>query len=434
MVLSWIAYALVLGLLLAGAAAAAERWLRLTGRQGRWAWLVAMTLSVGVPAVYLAAPVVGGFPTPEVVPSRWTPAVLAEPLAASPLLASGGDAATAHFDAWFPWLWAALSVGIAGWLAVSAWRLREVCRSSPAEGGEGGVVVRTSGLGPGVVGLRRPRIVLPDWVMRLDGRHRELVLLHEREHVRCRDPFVLHLGWGLLALVPWLLPLWWQFGRLRKAVELDCDERVVDRVGDAREYGRLLVEAKKLSLGLRSPLLTGGGSFLAHRVRRLADRRFRRPGSFPRLAICAVACFVALTAAVLLPPPGSAAAPSSVDEGPVAADRNAPRWEDTWSRLAEASSYDERPRALNAPEVRAALRSRHPADLRRQGIGGEVLVILHLDADGRVTGGFVSVGSGHDRLDRIALDVASELRYEPARRDGEPVSTWLGQPLRFPTE
>lgn len=430
MVLSWIAYALALALLLAGAGAAAEKWLRLTGRQGRWAWMAAMALSVGVPAAYLASPIVGGLPTPDVVPSRWTPALLADPLAASSLLPSGA-AGSPSFDAWFPWLWGVLSTGTAAWLAVSAWRLRKVCRSSPAERTDGELVLWTSELGPGVVGVRRPRIVVPDWVRRLDGRRREMLLLHEREHVRCRDPFLLHLGWALVALVPWLVPLWWQFRRLRKAVELDCDQRVVDRVGDAREYGRLLVEAKRLSLGLRSPLVTGGNSFLAHRVRRLADGRFRRPGSLPRLAISAAACIAALAAAVLLPPPGSASPPS---RGDGAADRPGPEEQDSWARLERASSFDEPPRVLNAEEARAALRARRPAELRRRGIGGEVLTIIHVDSDGRVTGGFVSVSSGHESLDRVALDVASELRFEPARLDGEPVAVWLGQPLRFPGE
>lgn len=432
MVLPWITYALALALLLAGSAAAAEKWLRLTGRQGRWAWLVAMSLSVGLPAAYLAARVVG-LPAPDVVPPGWTPAILAEPLVASPLLASGS--ASPSLDAWFPWLWGVLSIGIAGWLAVSAWRLRDVCRSSPAERSGGELVVWTSGLGPGVVGVRRPRIVAPDWVKRLDGRHREMILLHEREHVRCRDPHLLHAGWALVTLVPWLLPLWWQFRRLREAVELDCDQRVVDRVGDAREYGRLLVQAKRLALARRSPLVTGGSSFLAHRVRRLADGRFRRPGSFARLAVTGVASVVALSAAVLLPPPGSA---SPTISGGEAADHE-PRarestLEDTWSQLERASFFDEPPRVLNAPEVRAALHARHREELRREGIGGEVLTVLHVDADGRVTGGFVSVSSGHEALDRIALDVASDLRYEAARHDGEPSAVWIGQPLRFPGE
>lgn len=429
MVLSWIAYSLALALLLAAAGAAAEKWLRLTGRQGRWAWLVAMALSVGVPAAYLAAPAVGGLPTPHVVPPRWTPSLLSDPLAATPLLATG--AASPSFEAWFPWLWGALSTGIAGWLGVSAWRLRRVCRSSPAERAGGELVVWTSGVGPGVIGVRRPRILVPNWVARLDGRRREMVLLHEREHVRCRDPFLLHVGWALVGLVPWLVPLWWQFRRLRKAVELDCDQRVVEHVGDAREYGRLLVEAKRLSLGLRSPLLTGGSSFLAHRVRRLADRRFGRPGSFPRLAISAVACVAALAAAVLLPPPGQATASST---GGAAQAPAGPAGRDTWSRFERASSFDEPPRPLNAEEIRSALHARHPDELRRRGIGGEVLTIVHVGADGRVTGGFVSVSSGHASLDRVALEVASELRYEPARLEGETVAVWLGQPLRFPGE
>jgi hypothetical protein len=46
----------------------------------------------------------------------------------------------------------------------------------------------------------------------------------------------------VLALVPWNLGLWWQFRRLRLAIELDCDQRVLRRRPDPAAYGRLLLD------------------------------------------------------------------------------------------------------------------------------------------------------------------------------------------------
>lgn len=430
MVLSWIAYALALTLLVGGAAAAAERWLRLSARPARWTWLAAMLLSVGVPAAYFASPALLGasLPTPDIVPTRWTPAVLAGPPTGS---AAAGGGSPRFVEAWFPWVWAAVSGGVLAWLSASAWRIRRMCGGSPSERAGGHRLVWTSELGPGVIGLRHPRIVVPEWVRRLDAPLREMVLLHEREHVRGRDPVLLHAGWALVVLAPWLLPLWWQFRRLRLAVELDCDQRVVERLGDARAYGRLLVRAKRQSLRRPAPLVTGGGSFLRRRVRRLAEGTAPRSAALPRRALPAVACLVALSSAVLLPPPGSAATPASggVATPPPEAARGSAVGEELWSRL--DGSFDDPPRLVNRDEAEAIVREHHPDDLRRRGVGGEVLVIVHLDADGRVTGGFVSVSSGHPELDRAALEVASEMRWEPARIAGEAKAVWMGQPVRF---
>lgn len=439
MVLAWIAYALAVGLALAAAAAAAERWLRLKDRQTRWAWIGSMVLSVGLPAAHLAAPLVGGLPTPDLVPSGWASAALAGPAAGS-AVAAGGSADTVSLEGWFPGLWAGLSAAVLAWLAISVWRLRRICRSCPVKRWGGHVVVWTSGLGPGVIGLRRPRIVVPGWVRQMDPSRRRMVLLHEREHVRRGDPLLLHLGWGLVALVPWLVPLWWQFRRLRMAIELDCDQRVVRDVGDPTAYGRLLLDAKRLSLGLEMPLVTAASSFLGRRVRRLADGTSRPSGSASLPALSAVVCVLALAGAGLLPPPEGPRSTSAADDTRAATAVSAGEREgareregkDLFARLARP--YDEPPEVLNREEVRASLGAQHPEELRRQGVGGKVVVIVHVSADGRVTGGFLSGGSGHAPLDRAALEVASEIRYAPARREGEPVAVWIAQPLRFPVE
>ena len=40
--------------------------------------------------------------------------------------------------------------------------------------------------------------------------------------------------------MPWNLALWWQLRRLRLAVEMDCDNRVVAALGDPNPYGCFL--------------------------------------------------------------------------------------------------------------------------------------------------------------------------------------------------
>ena len=42
--------------------------------------------------------------------------------------------------------------------------------------------------GPAAMGLLRPRVVVPSWAFSLEPEELEMVLLHEQEHLRARDP------------------------------------------------------------------------------------------------------------------------------------------------------------------------------------------------------------------------------------------------------
>ena len=47
------------------------------------------------------------------------------------------------------------------------------------------------------------------------------------EHVRTKDPLTLALGLAAVVVAPWNPLAWWQHRRLRDAVEVDCDRRVL---------------------------------------------------------------------------------------------------------------------------------------------------------------------------------------------------------------
>ena len=76
-------------------------------------------------------------------------------------------------------------------------------------------------------GWWRPRIVFPDWLIAAPVATQTFALEHERQHLAVRDPQVLAGATLLFALVPWNLPLLWMLRRLRFAMEVDCDARVV---------------------------------------------------------------------------------------------------------------------------------------------------------------------------------------------------------------
>ena len=95
-------------------------------------------------------------------------------------------------------------------------------------------------LSPAVYGILRPRIVLP---AAYRDKERELVLLHERTHIRRGDNLWRALGF-LIVSVHWFNPLAWVFLKAFLAdLELSCDECVLKKLGEerAKEYARTLL-------------------------------------------------------------------------------------------------------------------------------------------------------------------------------------------------
>jgi hypothetical protein len=123
------------------------------------------------------------------------------------------------------------------------------------------------------VGVVRPAIVMPRWALRLPAAERELMLAHEEEHRRAGDAPLLLAAALFLVLLPWNAPLWWQLGRLRLAVEVDCDRRVLRRTGELRRYASLLLEIGRRRTALPfSIALAEPASFLERRIRTMTTR------------------------------------------------------------------------------------------------------------------------------------------------------------------
>lgn len=102
--------------------------------------------------------------------------------------------------------------------------------------------------GPALLGTFRPRIVVPRWFLDEPPAAQALILAHEQQHLIARDPLLLRIALVAVAAVPWNLPLWWQLRRLRLAIELDCDARVMRSGVEADDYGGVLLEVSRRAL------------------------------------------------------------------------------------------------------------------------------------------------------------------------------------------
>src|SRR6185295_15548477 len=143
----------------------------------------------------------------------------------------------------------------------------------------------------------------------LEPRAQALMLRHESEHIRAGDPRALLVAGLFLVAVPWNIALWWLVRRLRMAMELDCDARVIRSVGASREYGLMLLEVSDRHTS-RFPLASAFAStrpLLERRIDAMSQPRPRRPlrAALPFIAIA----LVATTAATRAPRPASLRAP-----------------------------------------------------------------------------------------------------------------------------
>jgi TonB family protein len=202
------------------------------------------------------------------------------------------------------WGWGAVSGVLLLYLVVSGLRVRAAGRRWRRGEVDGVEVMVSESTGPAALGLFRGRVVLPEWALALDERLRRLLVLHEAEHVRAKDPQLAVAGLVACALMPWNVALWWQLARLRLAIEVDCDARVLRRSDDAAGYGTLLLEVgqrrSRLALGLAE-----SRSMLERRIRMITRRELGRR-TVRALGLGAVAGVVLAVACETPPPTGLA--------------------------------------------------------------------------------------------------------------------------------
>jgi len=260
MIVVWMLYAMAIGGCAVVAALALEAMLGSTGRPRRWVWVAALAVALLVPVAVAVRPVARA--EAAIVPAARV-VTAAIPLPAAP-------AATWSADRLAFAAWGAASLLLAVAIAVNAWRLRRARREGRVVELDGEAVTLTRDTGPGALWLGRPRILAPAWVTTIAAERRALLLRHEREHVRAGDPALLAASLAAVVAMPWNAALWIMAARLRTALELDCDARVLAAGADPHAYGELLLT---VAAARRAPVL---GAYLAFASSRSPlERRIR---------------------------------------------------------------------------------------------------------------------------------------------------------------
>jgi bla regulator protein blaR1 len=309
--LTWMLYVFVITLLLSGAAFAAEYSARLRHGRTRWIWAVTIVASLVIPALVASVSIqIPSLLTPtvarKITPLRELTRVQVVPLTWVHEHTRNVAAARSENNL-LQRTWIGVSVALLAGLALNGaqvfWRKRRWKLGTLA----GVSVYIAQDAGPAVVGLLRPRIVVPEWLTRASRSHQTIVLAHEQAHLGAHDPQLLTVALCLIVLMPWNLPLWWQLHRLRCAIEVDCDARVLHAGLDAAEYGETLIDVSQQPSGYIGSVaaMSESRSFLERRIAIMA----RTPGKCGPAAAAIFGCLaVALVAvATQVTPPNSAA-------------------------------------------------------------------------------------------------------------------------------
>lgn len=413
MIAVWMLYCLGIGLAFVVAGHALERGLHFAGRPTRWAWVVALVGSYVVPAAaWLRPETFSTFPAP--IPSVVQLSPTSSTSTTSTILDQPPPRSFSLSDLDTPlrWGWGLASVVILVTVALAARRLVARRRRWRQATVDGRSVLVSHDVGPAVVGLWSPRVVMPQWALTLSEAERELMLAHEDQHVRAADPVLLAAGFIFVLLAPWNLALWWQWRRLRLAVEVDCDARVLADGGSAPAYGELL-----LHVGRRRTTQLVGAAAFGEPVSFLETRIRRMLATMPRWRWAGVATAVAVAVGALV---GACETPRPVGPArePVETrGATAPGIRGFVSSVIAPTHVDQ------APTVVSGGTTYFPDLLRLAGIKGRVVLQARIDTDGRVTPGSIAVlESPHPALTEVTTGALLRSRFRPALLGGRAVN------------
>lgn len=420
MIAQWMLYSVATGACFAVVGIAGESLLRSTQCPGRWAWVLTLLASLGLPILSITLPeILSGsrlLPSAVVGELNVIGSFLPGDSAAENLEFLGGDLLNVLLVV----AWSTSSVTLLGLVAWATTRLIRERRSwLPATIGGARVLVSET-VGPAVVGFWEHALVVPRWVLDLSDEERRLVVLHEEQHASAGDLYVLFGGLLAVVLVPWNPAIWWQVRRLRLAVEADCDARVLRCGTEPQSYGAFLLNvcSRVRNPRVAAVALSERRSPLLRRIELMSGVTRRR---FAHVGLALVSGVIALTLACEIPAPVIA---PNVDNS-IAAPQSPEAATDT-DRVFPEYQVDEPPRLVVRPPFE------YPEELLDDRAEGVVRLETIVGIDGNLEPGSSRViESSNERFDEAALHYLNQLGFTPGLVDGNPVRVLIRFPIQF---
>jgi len=144
---------------------------------------------------------------------------------------------------------------------------------------------------PAMVGILRPRILLPGEALLWDQRRLQMVLAHEAAHIRRHDWLWQVLG-QVACAVHFFNPLAWvAMKQLRKESELACDDFVLGLGFEPDGYARTLLDiAKTTRFQVANTVGMAHTPNVEGRLRSIVDGTKNRKWVSPRVTLCVLLC------------------------------------------------------------------------------------------------------------------------------------------------
>lgn len=308
--LAWMIYASLVAIALSAAALIAEQAARHRRMPTRWPWMMAIVASLLLPIVIGTVSIrLPAFHASTATATSTASIALREttsiPLATTVIDWSGTKAYTssARVNAILGDIWLASSFTLLLFLGLSTALVHRSRRSWTSGQLCGLPVLVSDSAGPAVVGLIRSGIVVPAWLLNEAKGQQQYVLAHEQSHLTARDPLLVAAALIFLAAMPWNPLLWWQFHRLRCAIEVDCDTRVLRGGGDVGEYCETLIQIGQNQSEYIGAVtaMSESRSFLEQRIKIMLSKPKKWAGAFA-FALVSVSLGMAVFAAQVTPP------------------------------------------------------------------------------------------------------------------------------------
>ncbi len=256
---------------------------------------VALLVSIGDLVQWRTAPV------PRQTAAYFSDVVgsIGQPFAASVIRPRAAAApATNYLPAAAATLW---SLGFAALIVTWLRRYRRVTtavRASRPLPLEAGIPVRSTSqhLEPGIFGIRRPVLLLPDGITdRLTVQQLEAILTHEMCHVRRRDNLAAAIHMAVQSIF-WFHPLvWWIGTRLVEERERACDEEVLRQGSPPRVYAEGMLNVCRFYLESPLPCVSGvTGADLRKRIEGIMTNRMTRHLNWGKKLLVGAAGFAAI--------------------------------------------------------------------------------------------------------------------------------------------
>jgi beta-lactamase regulating signal transducer with metallopeptidase domain len=289
---AWVLYVLTIGALLTMAAASLDWGARALGLPTRWAWTAALA---GIVALAVIAPRHEPVAVVATTSARTERTIAGQPSGdvgfverlrgVSAVLSETAASVVSRIDQRLPSsvaramlaTWLAASGLLLALFAIVHLRLARVRRRWDVHRAYDVEIRIAPATGPAVLGFLRAEIVVPRSLLDRSADEQRVILQHEREHLAARDHLLLAGAWLVVIALPWHPAVWFLLERLRLAIELDCDARLLRGGVPARRYGALLIDMAAQTEGTRigALALADGPSHLERRILAMGAPRRR---------------------------------------------------------------------------------------------------------------------------------------------------------------